>query len=253
MLEKYIRTQLSKKEILLMTHIVLGYPSLDASFRIIQTMVRAGVDIMELQIPFSEPTADGPVIVKANQHAIDNGITVDECLALAGKAAMTFDIPFLLMTYYNVPYKYGISNFTSRMAENSLMGAIIPDLPPEEGKGFYTEMDKKNLAPILIFSPATTDERMRYLVSYARGFIYCAARKGVTGRETDFSLELSAYLKRCRGVTSLPLAVGFGIKQKEDVVFLKGKADIAVIGTQSIRVMEESGIGAVGEFIRGLR
>ncbi|NLD37437.1 MAG: tryptophan synthase subunit alpha [Desulfatiglans sp.] len=252
-LEKYIKEQLVKKDILLMTHIVLGYPSLNASFRIIEAMVKAGVDIMELQIPFSEPTADGPVIVKANQHAIDNGTTVEACMELAGKAARTFDIPFLIMTYYNVPYRFGIDNFSKKMAENNLMGAIIPDLPPEEGAEFLAEMNKKDIAPILIFSPTTTDERMEYLSSYAKGFIYCAARKGVTGKDTNFSEELSAYLKRCRNATSLPLAVGFGIKQKADVDFLKGKADIAVIGTQSIRVMEESGIDAVGGFIRGLR
>ncbi|MBN1905466.1 MAG: tryptophan synthase subunit alpha [Deltaproteobacteria bacterium] len=252
-LEKYIRTQLAEKKILLMTHIVLGYPSLDASYRIIQTMVKAGVDIMELQIPFSEPTADGPVIVKANQHAIDNGTTVEACMQLAGKAAKEFKIPFLIMTYYNVPYKYGIEKFTLRMKENNLMGTIIPDLPPEEGKDFLEAMNRVDIAPILIFSPTTTDERMSYLSSSTKGFIYCAARKGVTGKDTNFSEDLSAYLKRCRKATSLPIAVGFGIKHKEDVDFLKGKADIAVIGTQSIRVMEESGVDAVGAFIRGLR
>ncbi len=252
-LEKYIKEQLVKKDILLMTHIVLGYPSLDESFRIIETMIKAGVDIMELQVPFSEPTADGPVIVKANQHAIDNGTTVEACMELAGKAAKAFDIPFLIMTYYNVPYRFGIDNFSKKMAENNLMGAIIPDLPPEEGAEFLTEMNKKDIAPIMIFSPTTTDERMRYLGSFVKGFIYCAARKGVTGKDTNFSDELLAYLKRCRKATSLPIAVGFGIKQKADVDFLKGKADIAVVGTQSIRVMEESGIDAVGGFIRGLR
>ena len=252
-LEKYIRTCLGQKDILLMTHIVLGYPSLDDSYRIIETMVEAGVDIMELQIPFSEPTADGPVIVKANQYALDNGVRVGECLELAGKAAKVFDIPFLIMTYYNLPYKYGIENFTSKMAESSLKGTIIPDLPPEEGNDFYSIMNRKNLDPIMLFSPSTTDERMKYLGSYAKGFIYCVARKGVTGKDTNFSDELSEYLERCRKATSLPLALGFGIKQKKDVDFLKGKVDIAVIGTQSIRIMEDSGIDAVGEFIRRLR
>ncbi|MDM7919661.1 MAG: tryptophan synthase subunit alpha, partial [Methanosarcina sp.] len=104
-----------------------------------------------------------------------------------------------------------------------------------------------------VYKRQTTDERMRYLSSFAKGFIYCVARKGVTGKETNFSNELSAYLKRCREATPLPLTVGFGIKQKADVDFLKGKADIAVIGTQSIRVMEEAGIDAVGGFIRRLR
>ena len=252
-LEKYIKTQLEKKDILLMTHIVLGYPSLDDSYRIIETMVEAGVDIMELQIPFSEPTADGPVIVKANQNALDNVTTVKECMELAGKAANQFDIPFFIMTYYNVPYKYGIDKFTSKMTNSNLKGTIIPDLPPEEGKDFFDSMNKNNLDPIMLFSPTTTDERMKYLNSFAKGFIYCVARKGVTGKDTNFSDELSDYLGRCRNATTLPLALGFGIKQKADVDFLKGKVDIAVVGTQSIKIMDESGIDAVGDFIRGLR
>ncbi|MFC1840956.1 tryptophan synthase subunit alpha [Thermodesulfobacteriota bacterium] len=251
-LENYIKKRLEEKDILLMTHIVLGYPSLEESYRIIETMVEAGVDIMELQIPFSEPTADGPVIVKANQYAINKGTTVKECLELAGKVSGEFDIPFLIMTYYNVPYKYGVDEFALKMSKNGLKGTIIPDLPPEEGEDFFKSMGTHNLDPILIFSPTTTDDRMEYLNSFAKGFIYCVARKGVTGKNTDFSEELTAYLARCRNATSLPLALGFGIKQKADVDFLKGKVDIAVIGTQSIKIMEESGIDAVGEFIREL-
>ncbi len=252
-LEKYIRENLIKKEILLMTHIVLGYPSLDESYRIIETMVKAGVDIMELQIPFSEPSADGPVIVRANQSALAKGVSVEECLDTAAKAASAFDIPFLIMTYYNVPFMYGIENFTARMFESGLKGSIIPDLPPEEGEGYLEAMKKNRLSPILMFSPTTSDERMKYISSFASGFIYCVARKGVTGKDTDFSDELSRYIARCRQATPLPLALGFGIRQKKDVDFLKGKADIAVIGTQSIKIMEENGIEAVGDFIRGLR
>ena len=253
MLESYIKNRLNEKEILLMTHIVLGYPSFDESFKVIKTMVEAGVDIMELQIPFSEPTADGPVIVRANQEALDSGATVDKCLALARKAAKAFDIPFLIMTYYNIPFKYGIDRFAALMSDSGLKGAIIADIPPEEGGDYLAAMSKHDLDPILIFSPTTSHERMKYIASFARGFIYCVARKGVTGKDTDFSDELSTYLLKCRDVTRLPLAVGFGIKQKTDVDFLKGKADIAVIGTRSINIMEQEGIAAVGDFIRGLK
>jgi tryptophan synthase alpha chain len=252
-LESYIKNRLNEKEMLLMTHIVLGYPSFDESFKVIETMVKAGVDIMELQIPFSEPTADGPVIVRANQEALDSGVTVDECLELARKAAKSFDIPFLIMTYYNIPFKYGVDRFAAIMSEKGLKGAIVADIPPEEGGDYLAAMLKYNLDPVLIFSPTTSHERMKYIASFARGFIYCVARKGVTGKDTDFSEELSSYLLKCREASQLPLAVGFGIKQKEDVDFLKGKADIAVIGTQSIRIMEQEGIEAVGEFIRALR
>ncbi len=253
MLESYIRKKLDEKDILLMTHIVLGYPSLDDSYRVVEAMVKAGVDLMELQIPFSEPTADGPVIARANQKAIDRGITVEQCLETAQRITGSFSIPFLFMTYYNIPFKYGIDRFVLAMSDRGIRGAIIPDLPPEEGQDYLEAMDKQGLDPVLIFSPATSLERMRYIASSARGFIYCVARKGVTGRDTDLSSELIDYLGRCREATNLPIAVGFGIKRKADLDFLKGKADIAVVGTQSIKIMEEEGITAVGEFIRSLR
>jgi tryptophan synthase alpha chain len=252
-LESYLGDRLKKKDILLMTHIVLGYPSFEDSFRIIETMVKAGVDLMELQIPFSEPIADGPVILRANQQALENGATVQECFDLAGKVTRAFDIPFLFMSYYNIPYKYGITRFVSNMAKRNLRGAIIPDLPPEEGQEYLKAMKEFDLAPILIFSPTTPIERMKYLATFGRGFIYCIARKGVTGAVTTFAYELGSYLSQCRNSTSLRLALGFGIKEKADVDFLKGKAEIAGIGTQTIRVMEKGGIASVGDFVRNLR
>jgi tryptophan synthase alpha chain len=252
-LSSYLEHKLAEKEILLMTHIVLGYPSFDDSLRIIETMVEAGVDLMELQIPFSEPTADGPVIARANQRALEDGATVAACLDLAETAARTFDIPFLIMGYYNVLYKYGLGQFVAAMREKGLRGAIFPDIPPEEGQEYLNAMQEKGLAPIMIYSPTTSAERMRYIDSFAAGFIYCVARKGVTGSDTKFSHELGDYLKKCRENTRLPLALGFGLKERLDIEFLKGKADIAVIGSQSIRVMENDGIEAVGRFIRNLR
>ncbi|MBN1626336.1 MAG: tryptophan synthase subunit alpha [Deltaproteobacteria bacterium] len=252
-LESYIREGLKKKDILLMTHIVLGYPSFDASMEIIRTMVKSGVDIMELQIPFSEPTADGPVIVQASQRSIEKGATVERCLELAGWAAKSFNIPFLIMSYYNIPFKYGVERFAGAMAGAGLKGAIIADIPPEEGMDYLAAMQKHNMEPIMLISPTTTSERMKFIASFAKGFIYCVARKGVTGKETDLTKELEDYLKRCRREAGLPLAVGFGIKDKADIDFLKGKAEIAVIGTRSIDIMEKKGIGPVGDFIRSLR
>ena len=249
----YLKSRLAEKQILLMTHIVMGYPSFEASLKIIETMVAAGVDLMELQIPFSEPTADGPVIAHANQKALEDGVTVEGCLNLASQAARKFDIPFLVMSYYNIPFKFGLTRFVSVLADCGLQGAIIPDIPPEEGREYLADMQRHALAPILIYSPATSAERMRYIASFAAGFIYCVARKGVTGEKTNFSAELEAYLARCRTGTDLPLALGFGIKERSDIDYLKGKVDIAVIGSQTIRVMEEDGIDAVGDFIRGLR
>lgn len=252
MLESYLRERLDDKDILLMTHIVLGYPSFDESLRIIETMVEAGVDLIELQIPFSEPSADGPVIVRANQMALEGGATVEDCLNIAERVAHNFEIPFLIMSYYNIPFRYGPERFVSVMANCGIRGAIIPDLPPEEGREYLNAMKEHDLSPILIFSPTTSLERMRYIAAFGSGFIYCVARKGVTGQDTDFSQELAAYLARCREATPVPLALGFGIKDSADIAFLKGKADIAVIGTQTIRIMEKGGIASVGDFIRSL-
>jgi len=253
MLESYLQSLRKEKEILLMTHIVLGYPTFEDSLKIIEVMVKSGVDLMELQIPFSEPIADGPVILRANQMSLSEGATVRKCLDYAQKAARRFDIPFLFMSYYNILFKYGVEQFAAKMAECNLKGAIVPDLPPEEGEDYLNAMRRNNLAPIFIFSPTTPDSRMKYIASSARGFIYCVARKGVTGVDTDFSDQLETYLARCRNATDLPLALGFGVKEKTDVDFLIGKTDIAVIGSQTIRLIDKAGTGAVGEFIESLR
>jgi tryptophan synthase alpha chain len=252
MLESYIQKKRKQKEILLMTHIVMGYPSFDASYEIVKQMVKAGVDLMELQIPFSEPMADGPVILRANQKAIEGGSSVQKCFEFAKRVAQDFSIPFLFMSYVNIPFKYGMERFSDQMAAINLKGAIVPDLPPEEGKEYLAAMAKNHLSPIYIFSPETSDSRMAYISTFTAGFVYCLARKGVTGKTTSFSKDLAAYLGRCRQATTLPLAVGFGVKDKADVDFLKGKADIAVIGSQTIRVVEKKGAGATYDFISSL-
>ena len=252
MLESYIKERRKSCDILLMTHIVMGYPSFEDSFEIVKQMVEAGVDLMEFQLPFSEPMADGPVILKANQKALENGSTVQKCFEFAQKVSNEFSIPFLFMSYANLLFKYGMDQFSDQMARSNLKGAIVPDLPPEEAEDYIRAMKKNNLDPIYIFSPETSDERLEYLSSFASGFVYCLARKGVTGRKTAFSDDLDTYLSRCRKATNLPLAVGFGVKEKADIEYLKGKADIAVIGSQTIRIVEEKGAAATGDFIRSL-
>ncbi len=253
MLETTIRAQAKSKDILLMTHIVIGYPSLEDSYRLVKTMVEAGVELMELQIPFSEPIADGPVILRANQEALATGITVEQCLDFAERVAREFDIPFLFMTYYNILFKYGVAKFAAEMAWRELKGAIVPDLPPEEASEYLQAMAASGLDPIFIFAPNSPDYRLKLIAEQAKGFVYCVARKGVTGAQTDFSRDLDAYLARCRKATQLPLALGFGVSSREDVEFLKGKADIAVVGSQAIRVFDRDGVAAVGAFIESLR
>ena len=253
MLEETLRGRLAEREILLMTHIVLGYPSFEDSLALVESMVDAGVDLMELQIPFSEPIADGPVILHANQRSMAAGSSVERCLRFAEEVASRFDVPFVVMSYYNILFKFGLRDFAIALSSAGLRGAIVPDLPPEEAEEYLAAMASEKLAPIFIYSPNTTDARMKTIAELARGFVYCVARKGVTGAETDFSAALDVYLSRCRAATDLPLALGFGVKERSDVDALRGKADIAVVGSQTIRVMDEHGTRAVGDFIAGLR
>ena len=252
MLEAEIKRRKAKRDILLMTHIVLGYPSFDACRRIVEQMVAAGVDLMELQIPFSEPYADGPVILHANQKALAAGSTVDRCLELAGELTREFPIPFIFMTYYNIAFVRGAANFAREMREAGVRGAIIPDLPFEEGAELLGAMANEKLEPIYLYAPNSADVRLEQIAKRASGFVYCVARKGVTGAQTDFA-ALDAYLARCRRSTKLPLALGFGVKTRADVAAITGKVEIAVVGTETLRVIDDQGVEAVGPFIRSLR
>jgi tryptophan synthase alpha chain len=252
-LEQQLKERLKQKEILLMTHIVLGYPSFDVNREVVRRMIENGVDCIEMQLPFSEPMADGPIILKANQDSIAHGTKIADCMAFGAEMAAAHAIPFLFMTYYNIIFKYGEEAFFVRAKEAGIQGLIVPDLPPEQGESFFRLAEEYQIAPILIFAPTSTDARMRELDRAGRGFIYCAARRGVTGKKSEFGSDFNTYLRRCRAATTKPIAVGFGIQDRADVLTLIGKADMAVIGSQTIRLVDEQGAEAVGPFIAGLR
>jgi len=254
-LEGYINKELARpeKSILLMTHIVLGYPSMDTNRQVVDAMVSNGVELIEMQIPFTEPVADGPAIVRANQESVENGTSVSDAFVFAEEMTSKHPIAFLFMTYYNIVLQYGAEKFCSDAKRIGIKGVIIPDLPPEEGDGFFDLARSHDLDPILVFAPTSTPERMARLNQSASGFIYCAARKGVTGQKTDFDTAFNDYMAQCRDATDLPLAVGFGIASRDDINRLDGKADIGVIGTRTINLVDEQGVEAVGPFIAGLR
>ncbi len=258
-LETTLRTRLhargeaGKQPILLMSHLVLGYPSLAENAKVIDAMVAAGVDVMELQIPFTEPYADGPVIAAANQKAIDGGIRVDEALDFLARTTRRHKIPFLVMTYYNIMLARGVTRFVEEVAQSGGRGLIIPDLPLEEAGEALKACKKHHLAWVQLMTPTCPDERLTELGEVASGFCYCVARKGVTGKQTQFGQELKDYLTRCKAATPTPLAVGFGVSSAEDVAFLTGRAEIAVVGTASIKIHERDGAEAVGRFFARLR
>lgn len=253
MLEDYIRERHREKGILLMAHVVAGYPDLEKSFQLVEAAVRAGVDLMELQIPFSEPIADGPVILKANQSALAAGVKVDDCLRFAERVTAAYSIPFLFMTYYNIVFRRGEERFFAEARQAGIKGTIVPDLPPEEGESYLAAAAANRIDPIFIFAPTSSRQRLAHLARFGRGFFYCVARRGVTGAATTFSEEVSSFLSRCRRETELPLAVGFGLSSREDVEFLRGKAEVAVVGSKALRILEEGGVGPVADFFAGLR
>lgn len=253
MLESYLDERLKQQPLLLMTHLVVGYPTFEASFDLLNGMLHAGVDLVELQIPFSEPIADGPVILKANAAALAAGASVERCFEFAERAAAKSSVPLLFMSYYNILFKFGVREFVARMAGVGIAGAIVPDLPYEEGAEYLSAMNEQGRDPIFICSPNTDEARLVHIGERARGFVYCVARKGVTGKKTQFSAELGAYLARCRRAIRLPLAVGFGVKSAEDVDFLRGRADIAVVGSETLRAFERGGVPAAAELIVSLR
>lgn len=253
MLEEKIRKQLSAKKILLMTHLVLGYPSFKENFKAIEAMSKAGVVLVEMQIPFSEPTADGPVISRANYLSLKNGTKVVDCFCFAQETCKLFpQISFLFMTYYNIIFNYGEKNFASKAKELGIKGFIIPDLPPEEAGGWLSECKKQEMANIFIFTPTHTVKRLGEISEMAGGFVYCVGRRGVTGEKTKFDATVLKQIETYRKATNLPLALGFGIQEKSDIMFLTGKIDIAVIGSHLLKIQETKGTEGIESFLNNL-
>lgn len=254
MLDKVIKNHLQDKKILLMTHLVLGYPSFEENRKMIAEMSEADVELIELQIPFSEPTADGPVILEANFESLKNGTKVSECFEFAKEIVKEYPkISFLFMTYYNILFAKGERHFIEAAKECGIKGLIVPDIPPEEDKDYTDFCESNEIDPVFIFTPTSTPERLKELSKHSRGLIYAVGRRGVTGSKTNFDQEIADQIKLYRDSTELPLALGFGVQEKADVDFLVDKVDIAVIGSQLIRIQQNEGSEAVGSFLKSLR
>lgn len=227
-----------------MTHIVAGYPTMNKCEEVAMMMARMGVSFIEIQIPFSDPVADGPVIMKANQAALEGGIKVADSFKLMERLRKKFDseglkTELLFMSYFNVLHKYGVADFCSKAALCGAYGLIIPDIPLDEEKfDHYLEHCKKNkLSAIQIVSPLTTNERLRKIADAASGFVYCVSRFGVTGAGNSVNPKLKEYLDRVKKHIKLPLAVGFGIANRSQVRAVHKHAEIAVMGSAIINIL----------------
>ena len=255
-LAQTLRARREHKDILLVSHAVLGYPSFDGDRESIGTMVDCGVDIIELQIPFSDPLADGPYFTHANEIAVRNGTKVRQCFDFAREMHQQYpDQVFVFMTYYNIIYRYGPEQFARDAAQAGMCGMIVPDLPvfSDEGQRLRDECNKNGITLISMVTPETDADRMREIAKVARGFVYVQARIGVTGHQTSFDAATDEYLSICREIFSIPIAVGFGITCRDDVQHLHERADIAICCTQAVKVYVEHGAIALGKFLRGLR
>jgi tryptophan synthase alpha chain len=253
-MERRIKAMREQKPILITSHSVLGYPSWEFNETAIAEMVEAGVEIIELQFPFSEPVADGPTLAFANQAATNSGVTTDQCFEFANKICKRFpDTCFVIMTYYNVAYKRGISQFVHEAAQAGIDGIILPDLPPEESGEYVAECDKQGVSPIFLVTPKTAEARVDKVIELSKGMLYCVARLGVTGKQTLFTEEFHSYLARIRAKTNMAIGVGFGVQTADDVAGLTGTADIAIVCSQAIKIGMEKGSKAAADMLQGLR
>lgn len=225
----------------LMTHVVAGYPDMETCEQLLIEMDRSGVSFIEIQIPFSDPIADGTTIMEANQYALDQGVTPEDCFDLMERVHKKVSTPLLFMSYFNILHHYGVDAFCKRAKQAGAYGLIVPDIPIDEEpyEHYLGSCQKNDLHPIQVISPITPDRRLKKIAQIASGFVYCVARKGTTGAQSGVDQNLGNYLKRVRKYIKLPLAVGFGISSREHVDQVLKHADIAVIGSQVIRMIND--------------
>jgi len=235
----------------LMTHIVAGYPTLKESEKIAIAMYESGVAFIEVQIPFSDPIADGPTIMKANEIALKNGMTTRKCLNLIKKLKKKIKIPILIMTYFNIAFNYGLEKFCEEALDAGVYGLIIPDMPIDEEKHeHYVGFCRKyNLHPIQVISPITPPTRLKAISKVASGFVYCVSTYGTTGTRSRLNPELEKYLENVKKYIKLPLAIGFGISTKEQANLAGKKADIVVIGS---KIIDLHSVTKIKDFLRAV-
>ena len=220
-----------------MTHIIAGYPSLNTSEQLAMTMTKNGADILEIQIPFSDPIADGPIIAQANDEALKHGVSVVDCLEMIGRLVKKTNIPIVIMTYFNIVFHFGADRFCKLASEKGVQGLIIPDYPFDEelDNNLIANCKKYNLNFIPVVAPTTRQERLKQVIKKGSGFIYCVARAGTTGQKTEIHSDILQYLNNVRKITDLPIAVGFGLSEKAQIKALEPYADITVIGSALIK------------------
>lgn len=233
---------LKKDRDFIMTHLIYGYPDIKTSLEIAKAMEKGGSSILEIQLPFSDPIADGPTIVGACQKALEKPKTVKGYIDFIRKISNSVSIPIVVMSYTNPMIKYGVNKFIKEISDAGASGVIIADLPldSEEGKLMVASCRKYNIYPVTVLSPGVPIDRVKELSKYMMGFIYCTSRQGVTGADSHFDKNLSDFIKNIREIKNIPVAVGFGVKDKKDVKNLLKICDIVIAGSVFIKAIENT-------------
>lgn len=238
-------------------YITVGHPDRETVGAVVPALIKAGADIVELGVPFSDPLADGPVIQRSTQAALTNGVTLDTCLEAVRslrKAGVTAPIVFL--GYTNPIVQKGEEVFAALCAQAGVDGVIVADLPPEEAGGLRAACDRHGIAVIAMLAPTSTEKRIAQVADLATGFVYCVGLTGVTGARDALSTDLGGYLARVRAKVSIPIAVGFGISRPEHVASVGSMADGVIVGSALVQRLDtlppaERASGAA-DFVRWL-
>jgi tryptophan synthase alpha chain len=221
--------------------VTAGDPTLARTGEIVLALERAGADIIELGVPFSDPIADGAVNQEAAQRALIHDITLHDVVGLVRDLRKTTEVPIILFTYYNPVLAYGVEDFAKDCADAGVDGALCVDLPPEEDPAYKAAMDTHNLATVFLAAPTTTPERMEILAKHSSGFLYYVSRTGVTGERADIESTVQGMVAEVKQHTNLPVAVGFGISAPEQAAEIGQYSDGVVVGSAIVRLIGESG------------
>lgn len=237
--------------------ITAGHPDLQTTRELIVELARGGASIIELGVPFSDPVADGPVIQRASERALAKGVGIGEALAAVADARRETDVSIVLFSYFNPLMQFGVERLGAEAARAGVDGVLVTDLVPEESAEFTAALSRHGLDQIFLVAPTTTDARLRMVAERAGGFIYAVSRAGVTGARTELSAEAERLVARVRQVSALPVAVGFGISNREHVAEVWRYADAAVVGSALVSEIERQAaapdiVPRVGAFARSL-
>ena len=226
-----IRNLFKKDKDKLIVFLTAGYPEINSTEKLVLTAVESGADMIEIGIPFSDPQADGPIIQKASEKALSNGITLDIIFQQVNSIRKKTNIPISLMGYYNPILKRGIDRFLADCVVNEIDGIILPDLPYDEGKEFCNKAKELGISPILLVAPNTSNKRIEEISNLSNDLIYAVSILGITGNDLGSKKELIKYLDRVKANSSCPFIVGFGIKTNDDVKWFNKYSNGAVVGS----------------------